>query len=51
MTGGSGSQYYSLRWNNHPINLVSVFTNLYQVLNYLYSIIISIEFLSFRPRH
>jgi len=30
MSGGSGSQYYSLRWNNHPINLVSVFTNLYQ---------------------
>ena len=29
--GGLGSQYYSLRWNNHPINLVSVFTGLYQV--------------------
>ena len=31
MSGGAGSQYYSLRWNNHPLNLVSVFTNLYQV--------------------
>ena len=31
MSGGTGSQYYSLRWNNHPINLVTVFTNLYQV--------------------
>ncbi len=31
--GGSnpGSQYFSLRWNNHPVNLVSVFTGLYQV--------------------
>jgi len=32
--GGSGSnpgsQYFSLRWNNHPVNLVSVFTGLYQ---------------------
>ena len=26
-----GSQYFSLRWNNHPVNLVSVFTGLYQV--------------------
>ena len=29
--GGSGTQYFSLRWNNHPVNLVSVFTGLYQV--------------------
>ena len=28
---GLGSQYYSLRWNNHPVNLVTVFTGLYQV--------------------
>ena len=38
--GGSnpGSQYFSLRWNNHPVNLVSVFTGLYQVkYNYHYS--------------
>lgn len=28
--GGSGTQYFSLRWNNHPVNLVSVFTGLYQ---------------------
>ena len=32
MSASSGSQYYSLRWNNHPLNLVNVFTNLYQVL-------------------
>ena len=24
------NQDYSLRWNNHPVNLVSVFTGLYQ---------------------
>lgn len=28
--GASGTQYFSLRWNNHPVNLVSVFTGLYQ---------------------
>lgn len=28
--GGAGTQYFSLRWNNHPVNLVSVFTDLYQ---------------------
>ena len=31
MTGGAAAQYFSLRWNNHPVNLVSVFTGLYQV--------------------
>ena len=36
--GGLGSQYYSLRWNNHPINLVSVFTGLYQVENFIVSV-------------
>jgi len=30
MSGGAGTQYFSLRWNNHPVNLVSVFTGLYQ---------------------
>ena len=35
--GGLGSQYYSLRWNNHPINLVSVFTGLYQVEHFIVS--------------
>jgi len=30
MSGGAGTQYFSLRWNNHPGNLVSVFTGLYQ---------------------
>jgi len=31
MSGGTGStQYFSLRWNNHPVNMVSVFTTLYQ---------------------
>lgn len=28
---GAAAQYFSLRWNNHPVNLVSVFTGLYQV--------------------
>ena len=31
MSGGAAAQYFSLRWNNHPVNLVSVFTGLYQV--------------------
>jgi len=30
MSGGAAAQYFSLRWNNHPVNLVSVFTGLYQ---------------------
>lgn len=30
MSSGTGTQYFSLRWNNHPVNLVSVFTGLYQ---------------------
>jgi len=29
-SGSASSQYFSLRWNNHPVNLVSVFTGLYQ---------------------
>ncbi len=29
-SGGSGGpQYFSLRWNNHPSNLVSVFSGLF----------------------
>lgn len=27
--GGGGPQYFSLRWNNHPANLVSVFSGLF----------------------
>lgn len=27
--GGPSPQYFSLRWNNHPANLVSVFSGLY----------------------
>ena len=30
-SGSAATQYFSLRWNNHPVNLVSVFTGLYQV--------------------
>ena len=26
---GAGPQFFSLRWNNHPANLVSVFSGLY----------------------
>jgi len=29
-SGSAATQYFSLRWNNHPVNLVSVFTGLYQ---------------------
>ena len=28
-SGGGGPQYFSLRWNNHPSNLVSVFSGLF----------------------
>ena len=34
MSGGAAAQYFSLRWNNHPVNLVSVFTGLYQVSSF-----------------
>lgn len=28
-SGSGGPQYFSLRWNNHPANLVSVFSGLF----------------------
>ena len=40
MSGGAAAQYFSLRWNNHPVNLVSVFTGLYQVPSFNHTMIL-----------